>query len=116
MSVHDTLKYLFELTLLNKEIDLRLEFICRIRSVNISQILRDHLVKYQPADSSLHYAGALASVRHGLFDPGLYHGVKGNFLVFICKDGLVHTLEYRTLSLSSRPCLSKIVDTKYHIL
>ena len=62
VQIHDLLKDLLQITLLDHEINLRNQLIARHGTIYIAQILRDHFVKNKPAKCALDYSGNIISL------------------------------------------------------
>ena len=104
-----------KLTLLYEEAYLEVELLVGVGSVNISQILRDIFVEYQPADSSVDYLRYL-SVAELLCDLYLDGSVQGNYALIVSHKSFVHVAEDLSLAGLALFLKSEVVRTKDHIL
>ena len=116
VSINNFFKDLFQLFLTNQEVNLKKKFISRNASVNKSKILRQDLIEQETSQCRLYIACESTSIRHYLAAADKNLGLQSNYLVLICQNCLVYTLEELAFSLVSRSFLCQIVNTKNHIL
>ena len=115
MSSYAALDDIGELTLLNKEVNLKIKLLIGVGSVNITQVLGNVLVEDKTADGAVDYLGYL-SVADILGDTNLDSSVKCHYALLISHESLVNVTEYLAFALFSLFLHGKVVGTQYHIL